>query len=66
MHDNHINVGRLIFKKLKAITDVKQQTFDHLCIINELCRLVGVRSHPEDDMIQIMVPINMFLCVGCQ
>lgn len=58
MHDKPINVGRLIYENIKPVGDAKHQTCGHFCVINESCKLSGVRSHQDDDMIQSIVSIN--------
>lgn len=63
MNDEPINMGRLIFENMKAMANSKQKPNVQLSIFNNLYRSPGVRSHPNNDMIKLMVPINMvYMC----
>lgn len=53
-----IDAELLITSNIKLIVDAPQRACGHFCIINELCRLEGVTSHPDDVMISPMVQIN--------
>lgn len=57
---NHepIHVGRLIAKNIKYMDDTPQRDYGIFLIVNELCRLAGVQSHPDDGVIILMLPIN--------
>lgn len=57
---NHetIKVGLLIVNNIKFIVGASQRAYGKFCIINVLCMLVGVRSHPDDVMVSPMMSIN--------
>lgn len=42
LKEEPIDVGLLIAKNIKFMVDAPQQSCGYFCVINELCRLVGV------------------------
>lgn len=46
---NHepIDVGLLIAYNIKYMVDAPQRVYGYFCVINELCMLSGVLSHPD-------------------
>lgn len=57
---NHepIDVWPLIAENIKYMADAPHRACWNFCIINELCREVGVQSHPDNKIISVMLPIN--------
>lgn len=53
-----IDLGRLISKNIKYMANITQQTCEHFCIINELCRRSGVPIYHDDKMIGPKAHIN--------
>lgn len=58
MNHELINVGLLIAENTKYMVDVPQRVYENFCLINELCKLAGVQSHPDGEMVTPMLPIN--------
>lgn len=58
LNQDPIDVGLLVVDKIKFMSDVPQRACGCFCIINELCILDRVPSHPNDMMVSIMLPIN--------
>lgn len=58
MHDDPINIGRLIAISLNSVVDGPHKICGHFCVINELCKATCVQSQSGDTMIAAKSPIN--------
>lgn len=58
LNNEPIDVGLLIVNNIKYMTDFPQRNCGHMCIINELCWLVGVQAQLDNVMISPMMPIS--------
>lgn len=58
MNHEPINFGKLITGKYQIHGRRTKTSLWAFCIVNELCMLVGVQNHPDDEMISMMLPIN--------
>lgn len=54
-----IYLGNLIAENIKYMDNTAQRACGHICVINELCRRVGVPAYPDDEMINPKTPINV-------
>lgn len=54
-----IDLGRLIAENIKYMDNATQRACGHFCVINELCRGVGVPVYPEVEMISPKAPLNV-------
>lgn len=52
------NDGRVMEENIKYMAYVPQCDCDHFCIINKLCRLTDVQSHPYYKIMIPMQPIS--------